>query len=51
MSDRYFVDTNILVYAHDTAAGAKHDRPKVIVEELWAVEGNHSRESRKPARG
>ena len=26
MSDRYFVDTNILMYAHDTAAGAKHER-------------------------
>jgi len=35
MSDKYFVDTNILVYAHDTAGGAKHDRAKAIVEELW----------------
>lgn len=35
MSDRYFVDTNILMYAHDTAAGAKHDRAKALVEELW----------------
>ena len=35
MSVRYFVDTNILMYAHDTSAGAKHDRAKAIVEELW----------------
>jgi predicted nucleic acid-binding protein len=35
MSDRYFVDTNILMYAHDTSAGEKHDRAKVLVEELW----------------
>ncbi|HYM61318.1 MAG TPA: PIN domain-containing protein [Thermoanaerobaculia bacterium] len=35
MSDRYFVDTNILIYAHDTAAGTKHERAKALVEELW----------------
>ena len=35
MSDKYFVDTNILMYAHDKAAGAKHERAKAIVEELW----------------
>jgi predicted nucleic acid-binding protein len=35
MSDRYFVDTNILMYAHDASAGAKHERAKAIVEELW----------------
>jgi predicted nucleic acid-binding protein len=35
MSDKYFVDTNILVYAHDTSAGAKHDRAKALVEDLW----------------
>ena len=35
MSDRYFVDTNILMYAHDTAAGVKHDRARALVEELW----------------
>src|SRR5262249_14845595 len=26
---------NILMYAHDKAAGAKHDRAKALVEELW----------------
>ena len=35
MSDRYFVDTNILMYAHDSAAGEKHQRAKALVEELW----------------
>jgi predicted nucleic acid-binding protein len=35
MRDKYFVDTNILMYAHDTAAGAKHDRARALVEELW----------------
>lgn len=28
MSDRYFVDTNILMYAHDLAAGEKHEKAK-----------------------
>jgi predicted nucleic acid-binding protein len=35
MSDRYFVDTNILMYAHDASAGAKHERARALVEELW----------------
>jgi predicted nucleic acid-binding protein len=35
MSDKFFVDTNILMYAHDTSAGEKHDRAKVLLEELW----------------
>jgi predicted nucleic acid-binding protein len=35
MSDKYFVDTNILMYAHDTSAGAKHERAKALVENLW----------------
>jgi predicted nucleic acid-binding protein len=35
MSDRFFVDTNILMYAHDKAAGAKYERAKALVEELW----------------
>lgn len=35
MSDRYFVDTNILMYAHDTSAGEKHERAKSLLEELW----------------
>jgi predicted nucleic acid-binding protein len=35
MSGKYFVDTNILMYAHDASAGAKHDRARALVEELW----------------
>jgi predicted nucleic acid-binding protein len=35
MSDRCFVDTNVLVYAHDARAGHKHDRARDIVEQLW----------------
>ena len=35
MSDKYFVDTNILMYAHDTSAGGKHERAKALLEELW----------------
>jgi predicted nucleic acid-binding protein len=35
MSDKYFVDTNILMYAHDTSVGAKHERAKALVEKLW----------------
>lgn len=36
MSDRYFVDTNVLMYAHDSAAGKKHERAKALVQELWS---------------
>jgi predicted nucleic acid-binding protein len=33
--NRQFVDTNILVYAHDVTAGDKHSRARDLVEELW----------------
>lgn len=35
MSDRVFVDTNVLVYAHDTSSGVKHRIAKQLVEDLW----------------
>jgi predicted nucleic acid-binding protein len=35
MSDRVFVDTNVLVYAHDTSTGARHDQARSLVERLW----------------
>ena len=35
MSDNMFVDTNILVYAHDLDAGDKHEEAQRIVSELW----------------
>lgn len=36
MPDKYFVDTNILLYAHDRSAGLKHERARQLVEQLWA---------------
>jgi predicted nucleic acid-binding protein len=33
--DRRFVDTNILLYAHDESAGGKRDRARALVEQLW----------------
>jgi predicted nucleic acid-binding protein len=30
-----FVDSNVLIYAHDGAAEAKHVRAKNLIEELW----------------
>jgi predicted nucleic acid-binding protein len=35
MSDKYFVDTNILIYAHDPSMGLKHRRGLELIEELW----------------
>ncbi len=35
MSGKCFVDTNILVYAHDLTQGAKHERARALVQELW----------------
>lgn len=32
---RQFVDTNVLVYAHDITAGKKHAIAKNMMEELW----------------
>jgi len=33
--NRTFVDTNVLVYAHDVTAGDKHGRARALLEELW----------------
>ena len=30
-----FVDTNILIYAYDESAGARHTRAQALVAELW----------------
>lgn len=35
MSDKFFVDTNVLMYAHDVTTGAKHQRARALVEKLW----------------
>jgi predicted nucleic acid-binding protein len=36
-SGRTFVDTNVLVYAHDRSAGTKHARARELVEGLWTT--------------
>jgi len=35
MSDKYFVDTNILVYAYDRSAGVKRQRAQALLLQLW----------------
>jgi len=30
-----FVDTNILVYAYDSAAGSRHEQAATLIESLW----------------
>ncbi len=38
MSDKpilEFVDTNILVYAHDQSAGEKHHTARTLIQKLW----------------
>ena len=35
MSGRCFVDTDILIYAHDRYAGVKHLRAQMLLEQLW----------------
>ncbi len=34
---KIFVDTNVLVYAHDLDAGLKHEIAKRLMRELWAA--------------
>src|SRR6266853_1338965 len=36
MSGRTFVDTNVLIYAHDVDAKAKHEVAKSVLRELWS---------------
>ena len=35
MKGKAFVDTNILVYAHDRDAGRRHEIARKVVSELW----------------
>jgi predicted nucleic acid-binding protein len=35
MIDKVFVDSNILIYAHDFDAGAKQQRAADCLRELW----------------
>ncbi|QXD25867.1 PIN domain-containing protein [Opitutia bacterium ISCC 51] len=39
MTDRVFVDTNILVYSKDLGAGSKHEKANELVHKCW---GNRS---------
>jgi predicted nucleic acid-binding protein len=36
MSGKTFVDTNILIYAHDVDAKAKHEIAKAVLQNLWS---------------
>jgi len=36
MSGRTFVDTNVLIYAHDVDAKRKHDVAKNLLRQLWS---------------
>jgi len=36
MSARTFVDTNVLIYAHDLDATGKHEVAKNVLRELWS---------------
>jgi predicted nucleic acid-binding protein len=36
MSDKTFVDSNVLIYAHDVDARAKHDTARNILRDLWS---------------
>jgi predicted nucleic acid-binding protein len=35
MSGKCFVDTDILIYAHDRSTGVKHLRAQMLLEQLW----------------
>lgn len=35
VSVNQFVDTNVLVYAHDVSAGMKHTRARYLLQTLW----------------
>lgn len=37
MADKYFVDTNILLYAHDASSGLKRTRALNLLEHLWTT--------------
>jgi len=37
MNGKAFVDTNILIHAHDRSAGIKNQRAGALVEKLWST--------------
>ena len=36
-----FIETNVLVYAHDATAGEKHERSDLLVSERWVSRQGH----------
>src|ERR1041385_8798729 len=36
MDDRTFIDTNVLIYAHDVDAKVRHEAAKRVLRELWS---------------
>jgi predicted nucleic acid-binding protein len=36
MNAKTFIDMNVLIYAHDTDAGAKHEIAKSVLRDLWS---------------
>jgi len=36
MTDKTFVDTNVLIYAHDVDAGPKYEIAKRVLRDLWS---------------
>jgi predicted nucleic acid-binding protein len=36
MNGKTFIDTNVLIYAHDVDAIAKHDVAKALLRQLWS---------------
>ena len=36
MNAKTFIDTNVLIYAHNTDAGAKHEIAKSVLRDLWS---------------
>lgn len=39
MSAKPFVDTNIVLYAYDKAAGVRHETARLLVQALWQMGG------------
>lgn len=39
MSNKAFLDTNILVYAHEPGTGIKHERARALIEMIWETGG------------
>ena len=35
MNAKTFVDTNVLIYAHDADAGTKHETARGVLRDLW----------------